>query len=170
MQQITPDVDAPIPGMSLTAELGGRPWQRPAKYSTVEETVDYYINRMSTDAFKNELFNVLEMKVPVTSIVNTIQLSSVMDGVHSVDIGVIVSPILMEFVMLLADKAGISYTTGLEEDTEEPSKIAMAKAMNEFKEKQKDIGSNDVVTEVPVVEEEPVEEEEVSTGLMARRT
>ena len=31
-----PIFDAPIPGMSLTAELGGRPWQSPPQYATVE--------------------------------------------------------------------------------------------------------------------------------------
>ena len=29
--------DRPIPGMSLTAELGNRPWQQPPQYSTDEK-------------------------------------------------------------------------------------------------------------------------------------
>ena len=40
-----PMLDAPIPGQSLTHELGARPWQTPAQYATVEEALDYYIPR-----------------------------------------------------------------------------------------------------------------------------
>ena len=49
--------DAPIPGMSLVAELGARPWQNPPRFSTVEDTVDYYIERMSTDEFSQKLIS-----------------------------------------------------------------------------------------------------------------
>ena len=31
--------DAPIPGMSMTHELGARPWQSPPQYSTVDEVI-----------------------------------------------------------------------------------------------------------------------------------
>ena len=43
-----PSFDAPIPGQSLTAELGARPWQSKPQYSTVDETIDYYMERMSS--------------------------------------------------------------------------------------------------------------------------
>ena len=33
--------DRPIPGMGMTAVLGGRPWQTPPTYATVEEATDY---------------------------------------------------------------------------------------------------------------------------------
>ena len=35
--------DAPIPGESLTAELGSRPWQSPPQFATVEQALDYYL-------------------------------------------------------------------------------------------------------------------------------
>ena len=33
-------LDAPIPGMSLTHELGDRPWQSPPKAATVGEAME----------------------------------------------------------------------------------------------------------------------------------
>lgn len=42
----TSDFDAPIPGMSLTHELGARPWQSPPKMNTVEEGIDFYVSRI----------------------------------------------------------------------------------------------------------------------------
>ena len=45
-----PTFDRPIPGQSLTAELGGRPWQSPPQYSNIDEVMDFYMERMSSDA------------------------------------------------------------------------------------------------------------------------
>ena len=86
--------DAPIPGMSLTHELGARPWQSPAQYPTVDKAIEYYLERMSTDEFMDQIADVLEMNVPVTTLANTIQLAGVMDGKHSVDVGMLVMPLL----------------------------------------------------------------------------
>ena len=46
---IEPKLDAPIPGMSLTHELGARPWQQPAQYTTIDEVIDYYVTRMASE-------------------------------------------------------------------------------------------------------------------------
>jgi len=156
--------DAPIPGMSLVAELGARPWQNPPRFSTVEDTVDYYIERMSTDEFSQKLISTLEMGVPVTTIADVMSLTSIMEGIHSADIGVLVSPVLVEFMMLIADGADIEYKTGLE-DTKEPSKAAINRAVLKFKQEQAEQESE---PETPVeVAEVSVKEEPV--GLMARR-
>ena len=45
MEKIEPTFDAPIAGMSLTHELGARPWQKPSQYTTVDEAVQYYIEK-----------------------------------------------------------------------------------------------------------------------------
>ena len=37
-----PTFDAPLPGMSLTAEVGSRPWQNAPKYGTVDEAIEHY--------------------------------------------------------------------------------------------------------------------------------
>ena len=39
--------DRPISGMSLTHELGARPWQTPPEYATIEEALDFYIPRLT---------------------------------------------------------------------------------------------------------------------------
>ena len=100
-------LDGPIPGQSLTAELGARPWQQPSQYSTVEEAIDYYVTRMESEEVTTQLLDVLEMGVPVTTVANAIQSSSVMEGKHTVDVGMIVLPVLIEFISLIADTANI---------------------------------------------------------------
>ena len=92
--------DAAIPGQSLTAELGSRPWQQPAQYTTVEEALDYYIPRLESEEVSAQLLDVLEMGIPVTTVANTLQLGSVMEGKHSVDVGMLILPVLVELIML----------------------------------------------------------------------
>ena len=53
------------------------------------------------------------MGVPVTTLANTIQLSNVMEGKHTVDVGMLITPLLMELIMMLAESAGIEYDSGL---------------------------------------------------------
>ena len=83
-----PRFEAPIPGMSMTHELGARPWQTPPKYATVEEALEYYLPRMQDNSFTDSLINVIEMGMPLTTLANTIQLAGVMEGRHSVDVGI----------------------------------------------------------------------------------
>jgi len=154
--------DAPIPGMSLTHELGARPWQSPPQYTTVDEAVEYYLERMSTDEFMDQMADVLEMNVPVTTLANTIQLASVMDGKHTVDVGMLVMPLLMEMIMLIGDNAGVKYDSGLTNVPDNRTKDTLIEAVR--KEMQQKINESE---EEPEVEE--VTEEEPKSGLMARR-
>jgi hypothetical protein len=159
--------NAPIPGESLTAELGGRPWQTPPKLSTVDEAIDYYMERMSSEEFMEQVVEIMESGVPVAVIANTIQLASVMDGIHSVDIGMLVVPVIMEMMMLLGDSAGIKYNLGDEKFDEEITDSKIAKAVSAYKKKVKD-GTIEEPEVIEDKEEEPIKAE--PTGLMARRT
>jgi len=163
-----PLIDAPIPGMSMTHELGARPWQQPPKYATVEDASRYYITRMQDTQFRETLVNVLEMGVPLTTLANTIQLSSVMQGLHSIDVGMLVIPVIMETMKLIADSADIEYNTGLGEDDSvkigsKTSDIdaTIGKLSNLFDGDEDEMSMD--------IEEPVVEDEEPQMGLMARR-
>ena len=99
--------DRPIPGMGMTFEVGSRPWQTPPEITTVEQATNYYVERMNTDQFKAQLVDVIEMGVPLATLANTIQLASVMEGVHSVDVGMLVIPIIVELLMTIAEAEGV---------------------------------------------------------------
>ena len=164
-----PLIDAPIPGMSMTHEVGARPWQQPAKYTTVEDASKYYITRMQDKQFTETLVNVLEMGVPITTLANTIQLSSVMQGLHSIDVGMLVLPVIMETIKLIADGADIEYNTGLDED----DSVKIGSKTNDVDVtigKLSDLVDEDEsVDDLPMDAEETVVEEEPQMGLMARR-
>lgn len=160
-----PSFDAPIPGMSLTHELGARPWQQPAQFPDVDSAIEYYMGRMTSEEFIEQLIDILEMGVPVTTVANTLQLSSVMEGKHTVDVGMLVVPLLMEMMMMLAESAGIEYDSGLEDpEKNKTRKSLLAKYAVQY---QRELDKIDI-DEITEDTEEDTEEEKPS-GLMARR-
>ena len=157
--------DAAIPGQSLTAELGSRPWQQPAQYTTVEEALDYYIPRLQSDEVSAQLLDVLEMGIPVTTVANTMQLGSVMEGKHSVDVGMLILPVLVELIMLIGDTAGVKYTSGLEKDKDIRGSVVDL-AVKKFKDKPEEEGTDGAETTIKEMKEAA---DERATGLMSRR-
>jgi hypothetical protein len=156
--------DAPIPGQSLTHEVGARPWQQPAQFPTVEESLEYYIPRLSSQKFMKRLFDILERGIPITALSETITLGGVMQGLHTIDVAVLINPILVEFIEGIAKQAGVEYTLGDTDDDEDFDGFAFAGAMEELKS-------------TPMMEDDEPEEMAMpeppadlpKTGLMARR-
>ena len=101
--------------------------------------------------------------MPITLIANNIHLMSVMEGKHTIDVGMLLIPVIMEMLMLIGDRAGIEYSTGMERDKDiEVNDSASEAAFAKF---QKELGEDKPQEEV--VEEDKQEEEPM--GLMARR-
>jgi len=158
--------DAPIPGESLTAELGSRPWQSPPQFATVEQALDYYIPRLQSDEVSKQLLDVLEMGIPVTTVANSMQIGAVMEGKHSVDIGMLILPVLVELIMLIGDTAGVKYTSGLEKDSDIRSSVVDL-AVKRFKDD--DAEEEDISGAETTIEEMKEAADERATGLMSRR-
>ena len=121
---------------------------------------------MNTDQFKAQLVDVIEMGVPLATLANTIQLASVMECIHSVDVGMLVIPIIVELLMTIAEAEGVQYQTGMEGmETERPTAVSriINDKMNELRAPTEDIG-----IEEPQVELQQ-EEQPQPMGLMARR-
>ena len=162
-----PNFTAPVAGMGMTHELGARPWQNPPKLTTTDEVVQDYLERMQDDSFIKQLTGVLESGVPVTTIANSIQLAGVMDGRHSIDVGILIMPVLIEMMQLVADAEGVEYVTGMERNMEGETKDSdVSAALATFKDDLVNKDADDKKTQdMDIVEEQ----EEPSMGLMARR-
>ena len=159
-------LEAPIAGMSMTHEVGARPWQTPPQQATVQEAIAHYIERMQDDSITEQIVNILQSDVPVTTLANTIQLAGVMEGKHSIDVSILILPVIMEMIMLIADAEGIKYETGMERDKEAEVKDSriMAGMARARKELADDIPEKD--EEILEVQEELAE---MPKGLMGRR-
>lgn len=177
MEAKQPRLDAPIPGMSLTHELGARPWQQPPQFPTVEDAVDHYTSRMMDDEFSDQLVDIMDMGIPLTTIANTIQLAGVMEGKHTVDVGLLLLPVLIETMMLIGDSAGVEYKTGLDDapktDRDSLAKRTIEKLKAEMQTKDEEELPDDITgttTPEDMPEQVSMEEEEKPSGLMARRS
>ena len=123
---------APIPGQSLTTEPQGRPWETPAKYSDPEDALTYYVSKIGTADRTAHMLEVLESGLPAAKLVDSITLAGVMEGLHSIDTAIIISPSLFDLITAVADNAGIEYKKGLtSEDDGSPDSFMIERAFKE---------------------------------------
>lgn len=163
-------LDAPVPGMSLTAEPKGRPWRRPYQYSTVDEVATYYMDLMMDPRFTEGLIEQVEVGFPLAMIADVWITTSTMEGVHSVDLGGLVSPVVITMMKTLLDAEGVSYEIGDEEDEVTMSKKEMINLRNELLGSDNLEASESPMMEEPVpTEEMPEEPSEAPRGLMSRK-
>ena len=169
--QMEPELDAPIPGMSLTAELGARPWQSPPEGATLEDAVDYYIPRLGDPEYVGQVLDIVESGVPLTSIAESMTLVGNMEGKHTIDVGILVQPVIVEFLKGIADITDTKYTMSADKDFRDKD-VTEGMLNNVTKELQKSLPEeqqseiNTLVDKSVDTEEEEVEEPK---GLMSRR-
>ena len=155
----------PVPGQAMTAGEKSRPWLNPPKYNTVEEAMEYYIKKLEDPDFVPELLTVIELGVPLTTLANTMQLASVMEGKHSIDVGMLAIPILVELMSNMAEANQVPFKSGMErEETGEisPATIALARKQGKLKAMK---GAEEPAPQ-PQPEQPP---EQPPMGLMTRR-
>ena len=168
-----PNFDRHIPGQSLTTELGTYPWQKPPQYNTVDDAMQFYAERIMNPMFRDQIAETMELGLPLTSIANALQSNGVMLGKHTIDVGVLILPVIMEMLAYIADEEGVDYVMGTELEEPDDDKFrdsTIALAMKKVKTKMKDVGKETVEEIEPMMEEEIAEASELpATGLMARR-
>ena len=87
-----------------------------------------------------------------------------MEGRHSIDVGMLVMPLLIEMMMLIGDAAEVKYETGM---ADEPSDITNDAMLTNVRRKLKEQMSKKDDEVEKNNEDDEVEEE--PRGLMARR-
>ena len=100
---------APIPGQSLFSTPGDSPWERPSELNTVDEALSFYFTSMRDPEIIDDLMTVVDMGIPLAPIVKTMYMSSVMRGLHNLDVGLIVAPVLTEFLAAVAKSYDIDF-------------------------------------------------------------
>ena len=181
--------DRPIPGQSLTMEPGNNPWEQPSQYSDIEDVTKFYINNLANQEVLDDFGAMCSAGVPLAPIVESIYLQGVSRGIHTVDAGMLVAPIIHTFLKQALESMGITvkdtgadpkkraeekemdrfmllaskYLTEEGDDASDPGKAMLSEIVNEE--------GTDMDMEESPMEEEPMEEEmtqEAPSGLMAR--
>lgn len=160
-------LSAPIPGMSLTTEPGNRPWENPPMLVTVEDALEFYVKKIMSNAENHdEVLNMLESQVPVANVAAILQKLSVMNGYHTIDVGILVTPAIEEMIMAVADMHGVRYARDVNQILE--SKLANPRAVQYAMRELKAAMEAGEQPTMPVEEPAPAPEPQAPAGLMAR--
>jgi len=100
-------LEAPVPGQSLTDQPKNWPWENPPEMADTEEATRYYINKLADEDVMDDLSVLLGGGMPVAPFVKTLLTTGVMNGLHSVDISIIIAPVIHAFIKAAMTSYGI---------------------------------------------------------------
>lgn len=129
----------PIPGMSLTSEPGGRPWEQPPQFVELDDVVAHYVEKMTEGEVVDSLLEAMRNDAALVDIASTLIKGGVLKGIHSIDVGFLVLPILVELMQTIGDMNDVGYIIESEdymratEVDEETAKEVLASAVAEVK-------------------------------------
>ena len=125
-------LEAPVPGQSLTDQPKNWPWENPPEMADPEEATRYYINKLADEDVMDDLSVVLGGGMPVAPFVKTLLTTGVMNGLHSVDISIIIAPVIHAFIKAAMTSYGIEVRddiTSPEEELKEREKQRLMTAL-----------------------------------------
>jgi len=152
---------APIPGQSLTSEPKNSPWENPPQMTTPEEAVMWHIERLGKPKKVKSVVGLLSLNLDVVTMTEGILRGAVAEGRHSVDVSLIIAPIIHEYIKGIGDAANIDYNEGLNDGEEDIDlrEVNMALREKEVEDILKDIEDGEEVDLSPLKEDIPSEEE-----------
>ena len=170
------DYDVAVPGEGLTGELGAKPYEQPPMMPTVEENIQFYMQQLLNPQIMPRIAANLDRGRRVSDFAEFLVTSGVAEGRQSIDVGVLVLPVVMETVALIGDMYDVEYDMGLPTGSEESEDhfvdLAMSavQASQDIEPEYEDVMGLDVQEE-PMMDEMPEQTEQAQepAGLMARR-
>ena len=168
--------ERPIPGQSLTTEPKNAPYERPPEIVDPVEALNVHIENLLKPGAMEDALYFLEYGVDLVTLVQGILRRAVMEGIHSIDVSLIIAPVIHEYIKGFADADGLNYKEGWETEEEEKALSyrrdaeRAKKLMNKLREEEGQAIPTTMkeMTEEPEMEPEVEEEEPAKTGLMAR--
>lgn len=173
--------DRPIPGQSLTKEPGNAPYERPPEITDPEEALMMHLERLNDVDTLEAAMLMLDNGAAVKGLASGVLRAAVMNGMHSVDVSLIIREPIEEFIAGTAKELGIDFKTGYEKEDRSMmrERHANLKAMEGISEEDLQItkSASKIKAEAETMaveeqQEEPMVEEEIQVeepkGLMAR--
>jgi len=168
--------ERPIPGQSLTTEPKNAPYERPPEIVDPVEALNVHIENLLKPGAMEDALYFLEYGVDLVTLVQGILRGAVMEGIHSIDVSLIIAPVIHEYIKGFADADGLDYKEGWETEEEEKALSyrrdaeRAKKLMDKLREEEGQAIPTTMkeMTEEPEMEPEVKEEEPAKTGLMAR--
>lgn len=180
----------PIPGESLTRQKGNSPWEAPPQFPRVDQAFKYYVEKLEEDDYLEDVLTILDLGLPLDLFVDSILINGEMKGRHFVDINLLLGPLLHEYILGLAEAAGVEVVEfvedlnkdfqdkdvqyfqakfkGLTEENEDQEAVMGLEALGEATEAQKAGESFSAGEGSPEQEEAPMTPPSKPTGLIKR--
>lgn len=107
---------APIPGQSLTDEPKNSPWERPPEISDPRAAIKFHIDGLNKPETIDNVLELIQIGVPLRALSETMLTTAQMEGIHSVDVSLIIRDVVYEELITIAEEAGLDYKSGQEPD------------------------------------------------------
>lgn len=160
------DMTVPIPGMSLTEKPKSRPYTKPPKMTDPEAVLQMYLQKFDNKEVMDFVETSVDNGMTIKDITTGILRVGAAKGVHSLDVGLLVAPIVHEKVKGIAEVLGMEYDDGF---GDKEAAIEAAKHQ-EMKVKQGVKSALRNPRPAPAPKPMPVEEKPTApAGLVARR-
>lgn len=121
--------DQPIPGQSLTTEPKNNPWEQPPQMSDIEEVTKYYIMRLANQDVIDDFAAMIDAGLPLAPLVKTIVNGGTLRGLHTVDAGMLVTPVIHTFLKQALQSMGMS----VKDSSIDPQKQAEKAELERFR-------------------------------------
>jgi hypothetical protein len=154
--------DIPIPGENFLSDTRNQSWHRPPEYDHPDQFLKYVDKTFKKPQAQTGLDTLVSSGVSVTTMTDFFISRSIMDGLISIDFGILMAGPTARAIELMCVQLGIDYEMGFEDNTEVPTK--------EDVQHIADLIERDGLVEVDPEEEDVPEEEQAAEeemGLMA---
>ena len=111
-------LNGPIPGQSFADKPGNYPWERPPETADPTEALSMHLKKMAGPKYMESALFLMELGIPAEVVTNTTLTMAIGNGIHSVDVGLIIAPAIHKEVVSIAEMAGIKYDEHFPEDAE----------------------------------------------------
>jgi len=107
---------APIPGQSLTDEPQNFAWERPPEYTDPNDAIMFHLDRLAEEPIAESVLFLMEFGYPVDVLTRSILTGAVSEGIHSIDVSLIISDVIETEMIYMATTAGIDFKETFTED------------------------------------------------------
>ena len=147
--------DGPIPGSSLTTELGSEPHERPPEIADPADAYEDLARRMTIPEAFERIAVAAELGTPVELIARAMVFSGWANGKYNFDVQYLIYGPFFELLMKMLDSAGIEYVP-LAKRKEDQSLAKALKQLDKQREKIKELtGETEEEPEPEEIEETP---------------
>jgi hypothetical protein len=134
-----------IPGQSLTAEPKNAPYENAPQMTKPEEVTLWHLNRIMEPDRMEAILDSLELGMfDVVTMTEGLLRAAVLDGRHSIDVSLIIAPVIHEFIKTSAERVGIDFDEGLPDNSKEKTQVKYqinqkkaAKVLEELRKEKK---------------------------------